>query len=55
MSSGIVRTSDLYNYTICILPQSRETIIPLSEILYMTGIFNFFFTQTFFIKNVQRL
>jgi hypothetical protein len=29
MSSGIVGTSDLSNYTICSLPQSRETI-PLS-------------------------
>jgi hypothetical protein len=26
MSSGIVRTSDLSNYTICSLTQSRETI-----------------------------
>jgi hypothetical protein len=26
MSSGIVRTSDPSNYTICSLPQSRETI-----------------------------
>jgi hypothetical protein len=26
MSSGILQTSDLFNYTICSLPQSRETI-----------------------------
>jgi hypothetical protein len=27
MSSGIMRTSDLSNKTICILPQSHETIL----------------------------
>jgi hypothetical protein len=30
MSSSVVQTSDLSNYTICSLPQSRETI-PLTK------------------------